>query len=69
MALIEATDSASYRIKRIVGDSHIRHHLENLGFIPGEKVKVISRVGGGMIVHVKGARVAVNNDAASMVMV
>ncbi|GHT79626.1 hypothetical protein FACS1894104_4610 [Actinomycetota bacterium] len=52
-----------------MGDNHIRHHLENLGFIPGEKVKIVSRVGSGLIVSVKGCRVAVNNDAASLVMV
>ncbi|MDR2672555.1 MAG: ferrous iron transport protein A [Coriobacteriales bacterium] len=69
MALIEITDDGIYRIKRIKGDTHIRHHLENLGFIPGEPIKVVSRVADGLIVSVKGCRVAVNNDAAGMVVI
>lgn len=69
MALTEITDNDLYRIRRIKGDSKIRHHLENLGFVPGEKVKVVSHVASGLIVSIKGCRVAVNHDAAAMILV
>ncbi|MDR3136019.1 MAG: ferrous iron transport protein A [Coriobacteriales bacterium] len=69
MGLVEVVDDGYYRIKRINGDTHVRHHLENLGFVPGERLKVISKTADGLIVNVKGSRVAVNNDAASMVVV
>ena len=69
MGMIEIMDDGYYRVKHIQGDTHIRHHLENLGFVPGERIKIISRAADGLIVNVKGSRVAVNNDAARMVVV
>lgn len=69
MALTEISNNGMYRIRRIVGDSKVRRHLENLGFIPGEKVKVVSKAASGLIVSIKGCRVAVNNDAAAMILV
>lgn len=69
MALTEVIGSDTYRIRRIAGDSKVRRHLENLGFVPGEKVRVISRVASGLIVNIKGCRVAVNHDAATMILV
>jgi ferrous iron transport protein A len=69
MALTEITNCDTYRIHRIKGDNKLRRHLEDLGFIPGEKVKVISRVASGLIVNIKGSRVAVNYDAAALILV
>lgn len=69
MALTEITNCDTYRIRRIAGDSKVRRHLENLGFIPGEKVKVISHVASGLIVNIKGCRIAVNHEAAAMILV
>lgn len=69
MALTEITTCDKHRIRRIAGDSKIRRHLEDLGFIPGEHIEVISRVASGLIVSVKGCRVAVNHDAAAMILV
>ena len=69
MALTEITSIDTYRIRRIGGDRKLRRHLEELGFIPGERIKVISRVASGLIVNIKGSRIAVNNDVAAMVFV
>lgn len=69
MALTEVTTQDTYRIRRIAGDTKVRRHLENLGFIPGEKIEVVSRVASGLIVGIKGSRVAINYDAAAMVLV
>ena len=69
MALTEITSIDTYRIRRINGESKIRRHLEELGFIPGEKIKVVSRVASGLIVSVKGSRIAINHDTASMIFV
>lgn len=69
MALTEIATNDTYRIRRVTGDSKVRRHLENLGFVPGEKVKVVSRVASGLIVGIKGCRVAINYDAAAMVLV
>lgn len=69
MALTEIIDCSAYRIRRIQGDTKLRHHLENLGFVPGERVRIINRVDSGLIVTIKGSRVAVNHDIAAMILV
>ena len=33
-------------IRRVGGNSEVRHHLENLGFVEGSNVTVVSVVGG-----------------------
>lgn len=56
-------------IKKIGGKPETRQFLENLGFVAGSRVSVISSIGGSLIVEVKGARVAVNRDMAAKIMV
>lgn len=56
-------------IKKIGGKPETRQFLENLGFVAGGRVSVISSIGGSLIVEVKGARVAVNRDMAAKIMV
>lgn len=56
-------------IKKIGGKPETRQFLENLGFVAGSQVSVISKIGGNMIVEIKGARVAVNQDMAAKIMV
>ena len=43
--------------------------LENLGFVTGGVVTVISEIGGNMIVNVKDSRVAIGKDMANKIMV
>ena len=47
----------------------IRKFLENLGFVTGGTVTVISQTGGNMIVNVKDSRVAIGKDMAVKIMV
>ncbi|MCD8089433.1 MAG: ferrous iron transport protein A [Clostridiales bacterium] len=56
-------------IRRIGGKEETRRHLENLGFVPGGTVTVISTMGGNLIVNVKEARIAVSKEMASKIMV
>ncbi len=56
-------------IKKVGGRPETRQFLENLGFVVGGQVSVISKVGGNVIVEVKGARVAVNSEMAAKIMV
>ena len=49
-------------IKRIGGKEDTRRFLENLGFVVGGKVTVVSEMGGNMIVNVKDSRVAIGKD-------
>ena len=45
----------------------VRHHLENLGFVAGAPVSVVSEHGGDLIVEVKGAQIALDRTAAQKI--
>lgn len=69
MPLTMAQPGTSNLIKKVGGKPETRQFLENLGFVTGGTVSVISRTGGNVIVEVKGARVAVNRDMAAKIMI
>ena len=56
-------------IKKVGGKEETRKVLENLGFVTGGTVTVISQTGGNMIVNVKDSRVAIGKDMANKIMV
>ena len=56
-------------IKRIGGSPEVKKHLENLGFVAGGTVKVITALDGNVIVKVKEARVAINDEMARKIMI
>lgn len=56
-------------IKRIGGKEDTRRFLENLGFVSGGTVTVVSMINGNMIVNVKDSRVAIGKDMACHIMV
>lgn len=56
-------------IKRIGGSPEVKKHLENLGFVVGGNVTVITTMGGNIIVNVKEARVAISREMAQKIMV
>lgn len=56
-------------IKKVGGKEETRRFLENLGFVTGGLVTVVSEIGGNMIVNVKESRVAINKDMANKIMI
>lgn len=56
-------------IKKVGGREETRRFLENLGFVTGGIVTVVSQIGGNMIVNVKDSRVAIGRDMANKIMV
>lgn len=56
-------------ICKVGGKEETRRFLENLGFVPGGTVMVVSEIGGNMIVNVKNSRVAIGKDMANKIMV
>ena len=56
-------------VKKIGGRPEVKKHLENLGFVVGGTVTVVSRLGGSVIVNVKEARVAISEEMARKIMV
>ncbi|MBD5531181.1 MAG: ferrous iron transport protein A [Lachnospiraceae bacterium] len=56
-------------IKKIGGKEDTKRFLENLGFVVGGTVTVISDTGGNLIVNVKDSRIAIGKDMAVKIMV
>jgi ferrous iron transport protein A len=56
-------------IKKIGGLAQTRQFLENLGFVPGSAVTVISKTGGNVIVGIKDSRVAISSEMADKIIV
>ena len=56
-------------IKKIGGNPEVKQHLENLGFVVGGTVRVITVIGGNVIVNVKESRVAISREMAQKIMV
>ncbi|MFU0828250.1 MAG: FeoA domain-containing protein [Lachnoclostridium sp.] len=51
------------------GKDDVKRHLQDLGFVKGESVKLLSENSSGLIILVKGVRVAINKALASKIMV
>ena len=69
MPLSMVKEGAPNIIKKVGGKEETRKFLENLGFVTGGTVTVISQTGGNMIVNVKDSRVAIGKDMANKIMV
>lgn len=69
MPLNLADINTDYIIQKICGSETERHHLEALGFIEGETVRIVSILFGSYIVRVKDSKIGVNQDFAKMIIV
>jgi len=56
-------------IKMIKGKAETKRHLENLGFVSGECITVISEIAGNLILNVKGSRIAIDKSMANKIMI
>ena len=69
MPLTLANTGEENIIKKIGGNPETRKFLENLGFVAGSAVTVVSEIGGNVIVNIKDSRVAVSKEMACKIMV
>ena len=69
MPLGMATVGDVNTIKKITGRDDVRQHLAELGFVIGEEVRVVSELGGNLILSVKDSRIALNKSMAMRIMV
>ena len=69
MPLTFADNDAVNIIRRVGGSPEVKKHLENLGFVVGGNVSVITAMNGNVIVNVKEARVAISEEMARKIMV
>ena len=69
MPLTLANPGEANIIHKSGGRAEVKKHLENLGFVAGGNVTVITTIGGNVIVNVKEARVAISKEMAQKIMI
>ena len=69
MPLTLANVGEELTIQKIGGKPEVKKHLENLGFVAGGTVTVLTAMGGNVIVNVKEVRVAISEEMARRIMV
>lgn len=69
MPLTLAAVGEENTILKVGGRPETRKHLENLGFVAGGSVTVITTLGGNVIVNVKESRVAISREMAQKIMI
>ncbi len=56
-------------ILKVGGNNEVKRHLEDLGFVAGANVSVVSSLSGNLIVNVKDSRVAISKEMAGKIMI
>lgn len=56
-------------VQRVNGQDETRQFLENLGFVEGTEVTVVSKIAGNLIVSVRASRVAIDRSMANRIIV
>lgn len=69
MPLLLANVGEENMIRKVGGNPETKKHLADLGFVAGGNVKIISAMGGNLIVNVKESRVAISREMARMIMI
>ena len=69
MPLLFSAPGEENIIHRIGGDPETKKHLEDMGFVVGGPVTVVSAIGGNLIVKVKESRVAISREMAGKIMI
>jgi ferrous iron transport protein A len=69
MPLTYAKTGDTNCIQKVTGNDEVRRHLAELGFVVGEKVTVVSEMGGNMILSVKDSRVALDKTMANRIII
>ena len=69
MPLTMASIGEANTIRKVGGNEETKRFLENLGFVAGAEITVVSAIGGNVIVNIKDSRVAINQDMARHIIV
>ncbi|MBQ3799143.1 MAG: ferrous iron transport protein A [Treponema sp.] len=69
MPLTMVSPDEQFLIKKINGNEEVRRFLENLGFVAGASVTVVSKIGGNLIVRIMDSRIAVSREMAQKIIV
>lgn len=69
MPLTLAAAGEENLIRKVGGSPEVKKHLEDLGFVAGGTVSIVTTMGGNVIVKVKEARIAISEEMARKIMI
>ena len=69
MPLTLAATGEENLIRKVGGSPEVKKHLEDLGFVAGGTVSIVTTMGGNVIVKVKEARIAISEEMARKIMI
>ena len=69
MPLTLAAPGEENLIRKVGGRPEVKKHLEDLGFVAGGTVSIVTTMGGNVIVKVKEARIAISEEMARKIMI
>lgn len=67
MPLPYAQVGETRRIVSLHADEELKHHLMDLGFVIGERVQIVGTTKEGLILSLKGVRLALNRGLAHQI--
>ncbi len=69
MPLILTAIGENNTIKKIGGSSELKKHLNDLGLTVGGDIKIVSSLGGNVIISVKDSRIALSRETAAKIFI
>lgn len=69
MPLTLANVGEENTIRKVGGNPEMKKHLEDLGFVAGGSVTIVSTIAGNLIVNVKESRIAISREMAGRIMI
>lgn len=69
MPLLFTSAGDEVRVSSIGGNAVVKQRLNEIGFIVGAPISVVQKIATGLIVNVKGARIALDRSMAGKILV
>lgn len=69
MPLSMVKEGEKCTVVKVTGKDETRRFLENLGFVEGSEVTVVSEISGNLIVNIKDSRIAIDKSMANRIVV
>lgn len=69
MPLIIAPLNQELRIIKVLVDPKLKKHLESLGIVVNEKINILSKSNGSVVLVIKEGRIALDKDIATKILV
>ena len=69
MPLTFAEIGESNVVKRVTGKPEVKKHLEDMGFVVGSVVVLVSKINDNVIVSVKDTRIAISSEMATKIFI